>query len=101
MIVPAHRFAFGLLDKNLGHIRRYSKTDLEKKLEEVSFKVEEIKYLNWIGLFGWMINSKILRRTMLPRHQVAIFDRRARPLLFIEKFIKPPFGLSVFVVAQK
>lgn len=101
LLVPAHSFAYGELDKNLGHERRYTIKGAKKKLKSAGFKIKKARYLNWIGLIGWFINNKILRRGVLPKKQLVLFDRIARPLLYLEKLINPPFGLSVFVVCEK
>ncbi len=101
LLVPAHKMLFGSLDRNLRHYRRYSKKELVEKLTKSGFKIEKIRYLNSFGTFGWFLNSKILRRKIVSGSQVVLFDRLARPVLLAEKVIKPPFGLSLFVVAKK
>ena len=101
LLVPAHKMLFGSLDKNLKHYRRYSKKELVEKLTKSGFKVEKIRYLNIFGVFGWFLYSNILRRKIVSESQVVLFDRLARPVLLAEKVIKPPFGLSLFVVAKK
>lgn len=101
LLMPAHKFLFGTLDRNLGHVRRYTKKDLAEKLQLSGFKILEIKYLNGLGAFGWFINARILKKDILPESQVRLFDKISRPFLFLEKLIKPPFGLSILAVAQK
>lgn len=101
LLVPAHMFAYGKLDINLGHFRRYTKSELQDKLERSSFFVEQINYTNFLGLFGWYINAKILKSEIIPGSQLSVFDKLLTPFLFVEKYINPPIGLSVFVVAQK
>jgi len=101
LLVPAHQIAYGLLDKNLGHYRRYSKTDLEEKITKAGFVVEKFHFLNMVGLIGWFVNTRILSTKVLPANQLSFFDLLVRPFLLLEKYIKPPFGLSLFVIARK
>lgn len=101
LLVPAHPVLYGSLDINLEHKRRYSKTEIETKLESAGFSIEEIRYLNFFGTFGWFVNSKVLNRKIVSEFQVVMFDKLARLFLEVEKVIKPPFGLSLFVVAKK
>lgn len=101
LLVPAHQEAFGSLDKDLGHFRRYSKKQLLEELVNSGFKVYRLRYLNWLGAIGWFVNARILKRKLLPKNQLTIFDKLARPFLIVEKFIEPPFGLSLLVIAEK
>lgn len=101
IITPAHPALFGSLDKNLEHYRRYNKVDLKNKFESSGFKVRELKYINWFGATGWFINSKVLRRKILPSRQLGFFAFLSRPFLFFERYISPPFGLSVLIVGEK
>ena len=101
LLVPAHKMLFGSLDKNLKHYRRYSIKELVEKLTKSGFKIERIRHLNFFGTLGWFLNSKILRRKIVSGSQMVLFDRLARPVLLAEKVIKPPFGLSLLVVARK
>ncbi len=101
LLVPAHRILYGSLDINLGHKRRYTRDELRKKLKSAGFKTEKTRYLNFIGAFGWFLNSKILKREIVSETQVILFDKLTRPLLQVEKIIKLTSGLSLFVVAKK
>ncbi len=101
LLVPAHMWAYGQMDKQLGHFRRYKTQLVEERMEKVGFKIVENRYLNWLGLMGWFVNAKVLKRKVIPEGQLELFDKIARPLLLLEKFITPPFGLSVLAIGQK
>ncbi len=100
LLVPAHQMAYGLMDKKLGHYRRYDRKNLKEKLEMAGFKVSTTFYLNMLGLLGWWFNGKILKKTIIPNGQLKIFDIISMPFLSLEGKISPPFGLSVVGVAQ-
>jgi glycosyltransferase involved in cell wall biosynthesis len=100
LLVPSHPWLYGSLDQHLGHHRRYGKKELKNKLETLGFKVIFLKYFNRIGILGWFLNSKILRRKRLPSFQLRIYNLLV-PLLKLEKFFPLPFGTSLLAVAEK
>jgi len=101
LLVPAHEWAYGQMDKELGHFRRYSKGEVEKKVLNSNFSIINSHYLNWLGLIGWIVSGKALKGILFSNWGLGIFDFIAQPLLLIEKFINLPFGLSVLVIAEK
>jgi glycosyltransferase involved in cell wall biosynthesis len=100
LLVPSHPWLYGSLDQHLGHHRRYGKRELKNKLEAVGFKIIFLTYFNRIGILGWFLNSKILRRKRLPSFQLRIYNFLV-PLLKLEKFFPLPFGISLLAVAEK
>ena len=101
LLVPAHKFLYSKMDKKLGHHRRYSKNLVRKKLENKGFKLLEIRYLNWWAAIGWFVFLKINKAEKLPEDKVKIFDKLGKLFLLPEKYIDPPFGLSVFAIAKR
>ena len=101
LLVPAHKILFSNFDKELGHFRRYSKKEIEVKLKKAGFKEISVRYLNWWAAVGWFFFLKLLERNIMPKPPVVIFDVFGQLFLLPEKFIKMPFGLSVFAIAQK
>jgi glycosyltransferase involved in cell wall biosynthesis len=100
LFAPSHSWLYGPLDQHLGHYRRYGKKELKNKLETLGFKVVFLRYFNRIGIGGWFLNSKILRRKRLPSFQLRIYNLLV-PLFKLEKFLPLPFGTSLLAVAQK
>jgi SAM-dependent methyltransferase len=101
LLVPAHKWAYGRMDKELGHFRRYTKDQFSNLLKTSGYSLLTNRHLNWLGLVGWFINGKILGRKIIPEEQLGVFDYIARPFLLLEEFVNPPFGLSVLVVGEK
>lgn len=101
ILTPAHSLLFGNLDVNLGHYRRYSKNSLSEIFKSSGLVVREAGYVNWFGALGWFVNSRILRRKILPSKQLGMFAALSRPFLFFERFFGPPFGLSVLAIGEK
>lgn len=100
LVVPAHKFLFGTLDKNLGHYRRYSREELNDKLEEAGFAVEYQRYFNFLAAAGWFLEYKIMRRKYMSKIKSQIADKLIPVIGLIEEYVKFPFGLNLFVVAK-
>ena len=41
--VPAHQFLYSQLDEQVGHLRRYSKKDLQNKIASAGFQIQKIE----------------------------------------------------------
>ena len=100
LLVPSHPSLYGTLDVHLHHFRRYSVKQLEQLVTSAGFQVDAIRHLNRPGVFGWWLNSRVLRRRVLPRGQLAVF-RWLAPLLKLEEKRPPNFGLSLLVLARR
>lgn len=101
LLVPAFNFAFGPMDKALGHYRRYTKKTISDLLVVNKYSLVVSRYLNFLGLLGWFINGRVLGKKLIPEGQLGIFDKLARPFLRFEEFVHSPAGLSVLVVGKK
>ena len=98
--VPACPFAYGSLDRALGHYRRYTPESLTALLESAGLETPRPAYMNFFGLFGWTINGRLLRRERLSHRQLAVFER-LMSLFRLEDLVRLPIGLGVYVAAQK
>ncbi len=99
LLVPSLKSLYGSLDIGLEHYRRYSKKELLDKMQQVGFEIDHTFFFNMWGVPGWFVNSRILRRKVLPKFQLYFFTL-LHPLVRIERFFKTPFGLSVIVIAR-
>jgi SAM-dependent methyltransferase len=99
LYVPALPWLHGSIDTNLGHHRRYGRAELLKKLEP-SWRVLHVSYMNLLGIPGWFVNSRLLRRRLLPVKQVRLYDRLT-PLLRWEDHVRLPLGMSLVVAAER
>lgn len=102
LLVPAKKYAYNKLDKNLGHFRRYEKKELSQKMEEANFKVTHLEYFNALGLLSWMVREKVSRsNTQLKHYQVKLFDLIVPILEIIEPKKMLPLGISLIAVGEK
>jgi SAM-dependent methyltransferase len=100
LLVPAFQSLYGTLDVHLRHFRRYEKAELESKIREAGFAIEDLRFVNRPGIFGWWLNGKVLRRRVLPRSQLLAF-KLLMPMLEREKENPPNRGLSLVAIARK
>ena len=100
--VPAIQAAYGPLDAELGHHRRYSKRTLSSVFAAAGLELMVLKYANPIGLIGWMYNSHVTKARHHSVDQVRLFERFVAPwALPLERIIPPPIGSSLVAVGRK
>jgi 2-polyprenyl-3-methyl-5-hydroxy-6-metoxy-1,4-benzoquinol methylase len=100
--VPAIQAAYGPLDAELGHHRRYSKRTLAGAFSAAGLELIRLKYANPIGLIGWMYNSHVTKARHHSLEQVKLFERYVAPwALPLERWIPPPIGSSLAAVGRK
>ncbi|MCM8795548.1 MAG: glycosyltransferase [Candidatus Omnitrophica bacterium] len=100
ILSPALSLLMGSLDVSLGHYRRYNKKNLLYLLENTGFSVEKINYFNFLGAFGWFINSRILKKKSFSEIQIRLFDKFVK-FLKLESIFKIPFGMSLIAVCKR
>lgn len=61
IMVPAHQFLFSKFDEQIGHFRRYSRSELKKELQDVGFEIIETRSMFITLLPGVIIQRLILR----------------------------------------
>ena len=102
LMVPAFEALYGEIDERLGHYRRYTRRSLATVASGAGFRVVRMKYMNFIGFFGWWVNARIFRRTEQSPEQIAFFDRYVVPVQSrVEEFLAPPIGQSLVAVLEK
>ncbi len=100
LLVPALKSLYGTLDQHLHHYRRYSPNELRAVVSEASLQVETLRFLNRPAVLGWWLNSRVLKRRVLPKSQLTAF-RWIMPMLKLEERSEPGFGLSLLVLARR
>lgn len=102
LLIPAKKFAYTKLDRELGHLRRYEKSEIIQKLIDAGYVIDKIYFLNIVGLLSWYIRDKVKKKNInLKPYHISIFDSIVPLLRKIESFIKVPIGISLIVVAKK
>ena len=101
ILVPALKALYNVFDRELGHFRRYSRSELCQKLTRNGFRICCLKYFNFFGILGWFVNGTLLRRRRLPARQVGVFNKMVPFFIWIEKLIPTLIGQSLIVVGEK
>jgi len=83
------------------HCRRYSKRELINKAQQAGFQIEKTFYFNFLGVFGWLINGRLLNVSILPNKQLASYDKIIPCIKRFEQYIYMPFGQSIVLIARK
>jgi glycosyltransferase involved in cell wall biosynthesis len=90
VLVPQGKWAYGTLDRALGHTRRYGRDELRRRMEQAGFQVERVIEFNRVSLPGWFVSGRILRRSTFSRFQLAVFDRLVWLWRRLDRFL--PWG---------
>lgn len=53
--VPAHVFLFTSMDYEVGHVRRYSRSELKQKVLRAGFSIESLSYADSLGFFATLL----------------------------------------------
>jgi 2-polyprenyl-3-methyl-5-hydroxy-6-metoxy-1,4-benzoquinol methylase len=102
IFVPAVQAAYGPLDAELGHHRRYSKRTLRAVFDAAGLDLVRLRYTNPIGLAGWMYNAHVSKSRAHSLAQVKLFETLVAPwALPLERVLPPPVGLSLIAVGVK
>lgn len=101
IFVPALPQLFGSLDEAVGHHRRYTQESLRGVLEANGFEVETLQWMNLVGIPGWFLNGRVLKKRVLPPLQLRLYDLLAPTLASIEAHVSLPVGLSLLAVGRR
>lgn len=109
LLVPAFPFLLGQRDRELGHLRRYSKSQIKALLADTGFEAVSLRFWNALALIPYIFIERILGRKVSDKVRFGAADPSSRllgPLLrfwyrHIERHVPFPAGLSIFIVAKK
>jgi glycosyltransferase involved in cell wall biosynthesis len=99
ILVPAHMWLYGPCDEALGHVRRYTHTELHTKMQAAGFEVVMMEEFNRLGVPGWYLNKQLGRRDLNPR-QMRLFELLL-PVAKGMEALKLGHGLSLIGVGRK
>ena len=98
--VPAFPFLLSKFDIKEGHIRRYTKNSISKVVTNAGFIIEEIRFWNVFGFFGWLFFIKIFNLGF-KKSTNSFFSSLMGNFLKIESKVKFPFGQTIVLKARK
>lgn len=101
LLVPAHKFLFGEIDKSVGHFRRYTVKEIKSKMVEVGFEILNCRKINFLGGVGWFFASKIFSDGTVSETKIKMFNFLGPLGLLFENLIEPPFGTSILLIVKR
>lgn len=100
ILVPQGPWLYSPLDKALEHVKRYTRKDLSDALGAAGFTVTKTFHFNRIGVAGWFLNGKLLRRTRMAKYQLKLFDSLVWLWRRVDWLLPWP-GLSIVAIGEK
>jgi SAM-dependent methyltransferase len=100
ILVPAYQWLYNEFDKQLEHYRRYTKKGL-KELVGRHLKITHSQYFNFIGVFGWFLSGRVLRKKIIPSSQMKLYNKWVPVIRIADAILFNQIGLSTIVVGQK
>ena len=100
VLVPQGKGLFGTVDQTLGHLARFSASEIEVLLGQAGFQVESTRQLNKAARISWWISSKLLRAKNINKLTLKVFDKTIWVWRALDGIL-PWRGLSLIVVARR
>ena len=102
IFVPAIPFLFSKMDEKLGHFRRYTKGELERKCNNAGFKILVSHYFDLSGILPWFIKYRMMRSTNMEKTAMKLYDSLVIPIIRpLETFCPPIIGKNIVLIAEK
>jgi len=101
ILVPAYQGLYNGFDKALEHYRRYNKSSLSKLFVDNKLEITRKQYFNFVGIFGWYFSGNILKKEVLPKGQMKVYNMLVPIFKIIDKIVLNRAGLSVIVEGVK
>ncbi len=101
LLVPAGPRLLNSMDRAIGHYRRYSKAELERKLAATGWAVERSFRFNAFGIPGWFVAGLLGRKTP-GRSLSRLYDALTPGFAVVEKHAIRGFaGLSLVAICRR
>lgn len=100
IVVPAGRWLYTRMDKELGHCRRYTRDELQDKMSAAGFEIVKTRQFSRLAALSWGISGHLLCRRHLSPGQMIWFDRLL-PIAKVLEYCLPIPGVSLVMVGRK
>lgn len=102
IFVPALTWLYGSFDRQIQHVRRYTKSELEGKCQRAGFQIIKSHYFDFAGILPWWVKYRLFKSTTLEPGAVKYYDKLVVPLIRIaESLVTPPIGKNLVLIAEK
>jgi SAM-dependent methyltransferase len=100
VLVPAHPFLFGRLDRRFGHFRRYTRRGLRSLVAAAGAELTSLRSFNTLGVPGWWIAGRT-ELLDISEGSLRAYEALVRVWRPLEDLLRPPLGLSLVARARK
>jgi glycosyltransferase involved in cell wall biosynthesis len=100
LLVPNDPNAYGSIDREIGHYRRYTTSSLRSLIEGAGYEIEEMLSFNRISMPGWRITGQVLKAKSISRLALGVFDRFVGLWRKIDSSL-PWEPVSIIVIARR
>ena len=101
VLSPAHGFLYSPFDAAIGHVRRYDRRSLRRAVPS-TLAVEEIAYLDSVGMLASLGNRLLLRAALPTRGQIALWDQWMVPVSRrLDPLLGRRFGKTIVAVLRQ
>lgn len=98
VLSPAFPLLYSPFDKELGHFRRYNRSQL-KKITPAALQLTSLQYLDTMGFIAGFMNKILLRQKYPTKSQVKFWDKMLVPLSrVIDQISMHSFGKTIIGV---
>jgi len=103
VFVPAFQLLYSSMDRKVGHLRRYTRAELDAKVVAAGFTVVRNDYIDSIGFFVTLLFKLIGNDSgRIDRTALIIYDRLLFPISrVLDRLFHHVLGKNVFLVAEK
>ena len=99
---PALPALYSALDKQVGHFRRYRKSDLASRFNRAGFNIAKLQYMDTAGIIPWYVINVLGGSCSFNPQLVKMYDRFVVPLMSrIEHSFGAPIGKNLLIVGRK
>ena len=100
VFVSALPWLTGTLDRTYDQ-RRYRAGELREMLTAAGCRIVKVRYVNLLGVLGWLWDSRIRRRDAVPAAAYRQRDRTVPVARLLDAVTGPPIGRSLLAVGEK
>lgn len=101
ILVPSYEKLYNRFDKELGHFKRYTKKTVSSLYTNNEIEIIHRQYFNFIGIFGWYINGRLLKKDAIPSNQMKIYNQLVPLWKRADLLLKNRIGLSTIIIGRK
>jgi len=101
ILVPAYKWLYNPIDKQLGHFRRYTRKTLAGLVEAEGLRVLHQEYFNAAAIPGWWVTGTLFRIDRIKATPLQLYEKMVPMMQLVDRLVGKRVGLSVVTVAER